>query len=149
MNCLTDKQLQELIDVEVTSHQQELYEQHLSECQHCSSRYKEQKEWTELIKVRVLRAAPTITQVPDFKAPTVNSNRKLHRIPLWAKVAAVMIPAFCFWRISNKNEDQYLQTVYNDSLITRHFYESSVPVSNSKIIVVIDELGNPIASISQ
>lgn len=149
MNCLTNKQLQEFIDLEVSSHQQERYEQHLSKCQHCKNRYNEQKEWTELIKGQVLKATPTITQVPDFNAPTLSASRKLYRIPLWAKVAAVMIPAICFWRMSDKNEEQYFQTAYNDSLITRHLYESSLPVSNTKIIVVIDELGNPIESISQ
>lgn len=113
MKCLTDKQIQQLIDSELSTSQLEKYKSHIHACPYCNEKYKEQKELALSLKSLINETAKSPEQTPEFRVPTKRSNQQLKvwRIPLWAKVAAVLIPACFVWKMTDKpNEKEFKPT---------------------------------------
>jgi len=112
MKCLTDKQIQLLIDGELSANQLEKYTSHIYACPYCHEKYNEQKELAASIKSLINETANSPERIPEFRIPTkrVNPERKAWVIPLWAKVAAVLIPAFFVWKMINKPQDDFKPT---------------------------------------
>jgi hypothetical protein len=112
MRCLTDKQIQQLIDGELFASQLEKYKSHINACPLCDEKYNEQKELALSLKSLINETAKSPEQIPEFRVPTKRSNQQLKvwRIPLWAKVAAVLIPAFFVWKMTNTPQPDFKPT---------------------------------------
>lgn len=114
MKCLTNKQIQELIDGELTTNLSEKYHQHVVGCQYCKEQYDEQKTLAESIKGLINDAAMSSVRIPEFQIPKHTAiNVKTRHIPLWVKVAAVLIPAFFVLKMANKPQEDFKPTAEN------------------------------------
>jgi len=109
MRCLTDKQMQFLIDGELSANQMDKYKSHIETCAYCAEKYSERKELSTSVKALINETATTPERIPEFRIPAaqVPQKVKVRRIPLWAKVAAVLIPAFVGWKIYNKPQEDF------------------------------------------
>jgi len=112
MKCLTDKQIQQLIDGELSANHLEKHTSHIYACSSCSEKYNEQKELATSIKSLINETANSPKRIPEFLVPTkrVNQERKARRIPLWVKVAAVLIPVFFVWKFVQKPQEDFKPT---------------------------------------
>ena len=109
MKCLTDKQIQQLIDGELSSNQIEKYKSHIDTCTYCAEKYNDQKETVNSIKSLINETAKLPERIPKFRVPAkqIHQKVKVKRIPLWAKVAAVLIPAVIGWKMYNKPHEDF------------------------------------------
>jgi len=109
MKCLTDRQIQQLIDGELSANQIEKNKSHINACPYCNEKYEEKKELALSIKSLINETAKSPELIPEFRIPTQPANRqlKVRRIPLWAKVAAVLVPAFIGWKMYNKPPEDF------------------------------------------
>ena len=113
MRCLTNKQTQQLIDGELSANEMQQYKLHIEACPYCAEKFSEQKMLVLRIDGLLNEAAILPERIPDFKIPTkIKSKRtRNRRIPLWAKVAAVLIPACFVWKMTDKpNEKEFKPT---------------------------------------
>ena len=112
MKCLTDKQIQQLIDGELSNNQKEKYRSHIHACAYCNEKYNEQKELAESIKSLINEKAKFPELIPEFIIPVkrVPQDRKTLTIPLWVKVAAVLIPVFFVWKFAHKPQEDFKPT---------------------------------------
>jgi hypothetical protein len=109
MKCLTDKQMQHLIDGEFSANQIEKYKGHINACPYCAEKYRDQKELSTSIKALINETATSPERIPEFRIPAkqIQQKAKVRRIPLWAKVAAVLVPAFVGWKMYNKPQEDF------------------------------------------
>jgi hypothetical protein len=112
MKCLTDKQIQQLIDGELSNNQKEKYKNHIHACAYCNEKYNEQKELASCIKSWINDTAHSPERIPEFRIPVKSTNqpKKVQKIPLWIKVAAVLIPVFFVWKFAQKPQEDYKPT---------------------------------------
>ena len=105
MKCLTNEQIQRFIDGEMPSLQPEQF-QHLTSCASCQELYKEQKVLAQLIKEQMNSVAKSPERIPEFQIPAsiTHTAPRVKRFPLWAKVAALLIPACFVWRMTIKQD---------------------------------------------
>jgi hypothetical protein len=148
MKCLTDKQIQQLIDGELSADQLEKYNSHIYACPYCHEKYNEQKELAISIKSLINETANSPERIPDFRVPTkrVNLERKARRIPLWVKLAAVLIPVFFVWKFVQKPQEDFKPTAESIQM-----YEMSNGIDantafqeNMIVTTVTDDKGNVI-----
>jgi len=112
MKCLTNEQIQRFIDGEMPSLQPEQF-QHLTSCTSCQELYKEQKVLAQLIKKQINSVANSPERIPEFQIPAsiMHTVPRVKRFPLWAKVAAMLIPACFVWKMTDKpNEKEFKPT---------------------------------------
>jgi len=115
MKCLTNEQIQRFVDGEMPSLQPEQF-QHLTSCTSCQELYKEQKVLAKLIKEQINSVAKSPERIPEFQIPIsiTPAAPRVKRFPLWAKVAAVLIPACFVWKMTIKpdklNEKEFKPT---------------------------------------
>lgn len=146
MKCLTNKQTQELIDGELTTKQSELYHRHIAECQNCTDKYYEQKALAVSIKGLINEMVNSPVRIPEFRMPTKPAQKemKVRRIPLWAKVAAVLIPVFFVWKIMNfENKNDITQLLKNKQLykMCSSMNANITFKENGEIIIVTNDNG--------
>jgi hypothetical protein len=112
MKCLTNNQIQQLIDGELSANELREYKLHIETCPDCAEKYTEQKALSLGIKSLLNEAATIPERIPDFQVPakTVFPKRTNKRIPLWAKVAAVLIPLFFVWNLAHKPQEDFKPT---------------------------------------
>lgn len=112
MKCLTDKQIQQLIDGALSANQIEKYTSHIRTCAYCDKKYNEQKELALSIKSLINEVAWSPARIPEFRIPTKPAIQqlKVRKIPLWVKVAAVLIPVFFVWKFANKPQEEFKPT---------------------------------------
>jgi hypothetical protein len=109
MRCLTDKQIQQLIDGELSANQIEKYKGHINACPYCAEKYNDRKESVFSIKILINEAVKSPEWIPEFRVPAkqIHQKLKVRRIPLWAKVAAVIVPAIVGWKMYNKPQEDF------------------------------------------
>ncbi|HET7733989.1 MAG TPA: hypothetical protein VFK73_09140 [Paludibacter sp.] len=109
MRCLTDKQMQHLVDGELSANQMDKYKSHIDTCTYCAEKYSDRKELSASIKALINETAISPERIPEFRIPAaqVTQKVKVRRIPLWAKVAAVLVPAFVGWKMYNKPQEDF------------------------------------------
>lgn len=112
MRCLTDKQIQQLIDDELSASQIEKYNSHIYACPYCNEKYEEQKELALSLKSLINETAKSPERIPEFWIPTKQAHpqMKVRRIPLWVKVAAVLIPVFFVWKFAHRPQEDFKPT---------------------------------------
>jgi len=104
MRCLTDNQLQQLIDGELSANQINKYKSHIIACPFCDEKYNERKELALSIKSLINETTNSPERIPEFRVPVIpaSQQRKVRSIPIWVKAAALLIPAFFIWKFANK-----------------------------------------------
>ena len=109
MKCLTNNQLQQLLDGETPSVLSEKYHQHMNACPQCLERYHQQKELAQSIKELIISSARSPERIPEFRIPKtiIHPTRKFRQIPGWIKVAALLIPVFFVWKMSFKPGEDF------------------------------------------
>lgn len=112
MRCLTDKQIQQLIDGELSTSQIEKYNSHIYACPYCNKKYEEQKELALSLKSLINETAKYPERIPEFRVPTkpVHQHMKVRKIPLWVKAAAVLIPVFFVWKFAHRPQEDFKPT---------------------------------------
>jgi hypothetical protein len=107
MKCLTNEQIQRFVDGEMPSLQPEQF-QHLTSCTSCQELYKEQKVLAKLIKKQINSVAKSPERIPEFQIPVsiTPAVPRVKRFPLWAKVAALLIPACFVWKMAIKPDEK-------------------------------------------
>lgn len=138
--------MQELIDGELSTRQSELYHRHIAECQYCNGQYAEQKALAVSIKGLINEMVKSPVKIPEFRLPTKPAKKetKVRRIPLWAKVAAVLIPVFFVWKVANfENKNDITQLLKNKQLyeICSSIDANTSYKENGKIIIVTNDNG--------
>src|ERR1035437_5484800 len=101
MKCLTNEQIQQLIDGETSTVVSTEYQQHINGCSHCQERYNDQKALAQNVKDLINASVQSPERIPEFRIPKriIKPNVKIRWIPLWAKVAAGLIPGFFIWEM--------------------------------------------------
>ena len=109
MRCLTDEQMQLLIDGELSANQMNKYKSHIDTCTYCAEKYSDRKELSTSIKALINETAISPERISEFRIPAkqIQQKVKVRRIPLWAKVAAVLVPAFVGWKMYNKPQEDF------------------------------------------
>ena len=113
MQCLTNEQIQLLIDGEMNEQLMVACEEHLSHCPDCQRRYEEQARNSLRISEMINFTAAIPEQVPVFNFPENKAPAKQHRgsISIWLKIAAVLIPIIICWQFwPQKTEKQFHPT---------------------------------------
>jgi len=115
MKCLTNNQIQQVIDGELSANELREYKLHLETCPYCAEKLAEQKALALGIKNLLNKAVPMPELIPEFQVPvqTKSLKRINKRIPLWAKVAAVLIPAFFVCQYIILETPDHQQDKYN------------------------------------
>jgi len=118
MRCLTDKQIQQLIDDELFPNQMDNYKSHIDTCTYCAEKYSERKELSASIKVLMNETATSPERIPEFRIPAkqIHPKAKVRRIPLWAKVAAVIVPVYFIWKMVDKPQEDFKPSAENIQL---------------------------------
>ena len=149
MKCLTNKQIQQQMDGETSSVLSEKYNQHMDACPPCMERYHRQQELAQTVKKLINATAQSPERTPEFRIPKMLNHpaRKIRRIPGWLKIAALLIPVFFIWKMTNKPEN------FKPSAENIRMYEMSNGVDantafqeNMIITTVTDENGNIVTS---
>jgi hypothetical protein len=113
MQCLTNEQIQLLIDDEMDEQLQVVCEEHLSHCADCQYRYEEQSRNSLRISEIINRTVIMPEQIPMFDFPENKEQVKIqHRsISFWLKIAAVLLPVIVCWKFwPQKTEKQFHPT---------------------------------------
>lgn len=115
MKCLTSEEIQTLIDGEIPFAQSEQYQQHIETCSHCLERYNNKKELAHFVKDLINASVKSPERIPEFQIPknSFNARIKNYKIPVWAKIAALLIPVFFIWKLYNKPEVNFKPTAEN------------------------------------
>jgi len=74
MRCLTDKQLQQLIDGELSANQTNKYKSHIDACPFCDEKHNEQKKLALSIKGLINETASSPDRIPEFRVPVEPAN---------------------------------------------------------------------------
>ena len=130
--CLNEDLIQQWIDGELSEELLEQVNQHLANCELCRQKAEQQKALAFSIK-NILQvedvAIPefsrnetatgetgnyndlpvkNITSVPEMKAVNAGHfNRSTKTFPIWLKIAAVLIPAFCLMQVLIQPDKTY------------------------------------------
>lgn len=115
MKCLTNKQLQQLIDGELSSVRAEQYQQHIASCPSCRERYDNQQSLAKSVTGLINKIGCSPEQIPEFRIPerTANPKAKVRWLPLWAEVAAVLIPMIFVFKMATKPQPDFVPTAEN------------------------------------
>jgi len=115
MKCLTNEQLQRLIDGEILLVRSEQYEAHIASCLSCQERYNEQKALAKSITGLINEIVQSQEPIPEFKIPLsiTKTNVKVRWIPLWTEVAAVIIPLIFICKMANKPDQNFKPSAEN------------------------------------
>ena len=115
MKCLTNNQIQQLLDDETPSVLAEKYHQHINACPQCLEKYNQQKELAQTVKELINASAYSPERIPEFQLPKtiIHPTRKIRRIPGWLEVAALMIPIFFVWKMTYKPGEELKPTAEN------------------------------------
>jgi hypothetical protein len=101
--------MQHLIDGELSANQMDKYKSHIDTCTYCAEKYSDRKELSASIKALINETATLPERIPEFRIPAkqIQQKVKVRRIPLWAKVAAVLVPVFVGWKMYNKPQEDF------------------------------------------
>ena len=113
MQCLTNEQIQLLIDGEMNEQLMVACEEHLSHCPDCQRRYEEQARNSLRISEMINFTAAIPEQVPVFNFPENKAPAKQPRVTIsfWLKIAAVLLPIIVCWQFwPQKTEKQFHPT---------------------------------------
>jgi len=112
MKCLTNNQIQLLIDGELSANKMQQYKLHIETCPYCAEKYADQRLLALGIKDLLNNAAILPERIPEFQLPVKTKSQKRinRRIPLWVKVAAVLIPAIILVKMRDKPQQDYKPT---------------------------------------
>jgi len=98
MNCLTNEELQLLIDNELEQERMDELNLHLQQCAECATRYKEQNEFAQLVKYQINVNTKNVDSIPSFQFEN-DKTSIVRKKAIWLKVAAIIIPLFVFCNI--------------------------------------------------
>ena len=98
MNCLTNEELQLLIDNELEQERMDELNLHLQQCTECTMRYKEQSEFAQLVKYQINVNTKNVDSIPSFQFEN-DKTSIVRKKAIWLKVAAIIIPLFVFCNI--------------------------------------------------
>jgi hypothetical protein len=115
MNCFTAEQLQLYMDGELPSKLIAEYKQHLAGCVSCSQRFSEQHKLAQSVKTIINGLAKNPDTMKDFNntSTAMVKPNKTRNIPLWIKVAAILVPAAISWCIYESRTEAYEPTPEN------------------------------------
>jgi len=151
MKCLTNDQIQQLMDGETSSFVSDKYQQHLAACSSCRERFEDQKALARSVKDSINDFVPPIGRIPEFVIPTkiIQPTLKSRSIPGWLKVAALLIPVFFVWKMTyrpNKPTVDFKPTSENIRLYEMsHEVDANTAFQQNMIITTVaDEKGKVI-----
>ena len=139
MKCLTNNQIQQLLDGETPSVLSEKQHQHMDSCPQCMEKYIQQKELSQTIKELINASVQSPERIPEFRIPKkqILQNRKIRRIPLWLEVAALMIPIFFMWKMTYNQGEELNPTAENIRMFEKcnKVYANSATWRDNVIII--------------
>ncbi len=108
MQCLTNEQIQLLIDKEMDEQDETVCRRHLEDCPHCRMRVEEQRSKVRLILEALNREDDLPEMIPAFRYPVGNAPKKERTFThsIWMKIAAVTIPSLLCWHFWPEKEPQ-------------------------------------------
>lgn len=110
MKCLTDNQMQLLVDDELTASRKKKYMNHIGLCPLCANKYHDRIELVASIKALITETVKLPENIPEFIIPLkpISQEVRRRRIPLWVKAAAVLVPAIFGWKFYNKPQENFM-----------------------------------------
>lgn len=102
LTCLSEDVIQQWIDGELSTIRREQVHEHLNGCEECRDKVQQQQAWALAIKKALTTEE---VEIPEFVP--VNEVPATRRFPLWLKIAAVAIPAFCIVQLLLHPEKTY------------------------------------------
>ena len=115
MKCLTNNQIQQLLDGETPCVLSEKQHQHMDACPQCLERYNQQIELAQSVKKLINASAQSPERIPEFRIPKeqILPTRKIRRIPGWLEMAALLIPIFFVWKMTYKPIEDFKPSAEN------------------------------------
>jgi hypothetical protein len=139
MKCLTNEQIQQLIDGETSTVDLTEYQQHYNGCSHCKERYNEQMALSQNIKELLNASVQSPERIPEFRIPNKVIKPKLKdiRIISWLEVAALLISVFFVWKMTYKPEEELKPTAENIRMFEKcnNVYANTATWRDNVIIV--------------
>jgi len=139
MKCLTNNQIQQLMDGEIPSVLSEEYHLHKNACPQCLERYNQQKELAQTVKELINASAHSLELIPEFRIPKthIHPTRKIRRIPGWLEIAALLIPIFFMWKICYNPGEEFKPTAENIRMFEKcdKVYANSATWRDNVIII--------------
>lgn len=127
MKCLTDEQIQLYIDGEISKQELTKIDLHLSECSICRPKLEQQQLFIRELKA-TLRPSNDIA-APPFALPK-ETHGKRRAIPIWLKVAAVLVPLLLIWELGPYGSASVLKPTNQKSSIIN--LKTSVIIDNNE-----------------
>ena len=139
MKCLTNNQIQQLLDGETPSVMLGKYHQHRDGCPQCLEKYNQQKELAQSVKKLINASAQSPERIPEFRIPKkqILSTRRIRRITGWLEIAALLIPIFFVWIMTYNTEEELKPTAENIRMIEKcnTIYANSATWRDNVIII--------------
>lgn len=94
MNCLTNEQMQMLVDGELPSHLAVKYKKHISGCPTCSRVFTKYASEVNVVKELIAATGSDPLEIPGFKVPGEKLKRRpeIRKIYFGLKIAAITLP---------------------------------------------------------
>ena len=139
MKCLTNNQIQQLLDGETPCVLSEKQHQHMDACPQCLERYNQQIELAQTVIELINASAQSPERIPEFRIPKeqILPTRKIRRIPGWLEMAALLIPIFFVWKMTYNTEEELKPTAENIRMIEKcnTIYANSATWRDNVIII--------------
>ena len=153
MKCLTNEQIQQLIDGETSTVVSTAYQQHINNCSHCKERYNDQKALAQNVKDLLNASVQSPERIPEFRIPknVTIPKVKVKWIPFWAEVAAVLIPVFFICKMYyNKPVQDFKPTTENIRMYEMcNTVDANTAFQENMIITTVtDENGKVVESVT-
>jgi hypothetical protein len=153
MKCLTNEQIQQLIDGETSTVDSTAYRQHINSCSHCLEQYNDQKALAQTIKDLLNASVQSPERIPEFRIPNKIIKPKLKdiRIISWLEVAALLIPVFFICKMYyNKPVEDFKPTTENIRMyeMCNTVDANTAYQENMIITTVTDENGKVVESVT-
>ena len=152
MKCLTNKQIQQLIDGETSTVDSIKYQQHIIDCSHCMERYNDHKSLAQNVKDLLNVSVHSPKWIPEFRIPkkVFKPKQKTIRIISWLEVAALLIPVFFIWKMTGKPQNDFKPTSENIKMyeMCNTVDANTAYQENMIITTVTDQNGNVVESVT-
>ena len=139
MNCIDSIKLQKYIDNECTEKTRAAIERHLSECNSCSVRYRQQLEQSKRIKASLNVLNINTDEIPAFEKQAIKTKSHSIKKYIIYSLSAACLLLFILIFVDKKPNNTQNQLV----LTNNQEFDSNKPITGQPLVIsIIDPEGN-------
>ena len=138
MNCLSDEVIQMFIDGEVPDEELIRLQAHISDCQFCAERIREQRELSQHVIASINNLVGELHEIPGFTAPhRKRFPRKKFLYGLVYPLAAACVVMFFLYFSLNKNYERGIDIFVLGGIESE--IDGNLPISEQEVTFTVIE----------